>query len=99
MKNNGHINHACKIYSLIIKDSVKEVSSKLSDSIMIGTRMDDCVNNIIETMTKHIFIDSKVTTTMNVAKPNQLVRNLKDVALNHQRKLNKKKQGFQIQRE
>lgn len=62
-----------------------------NDSMIMEMRIDDYTNNIIEAITKDIIINSKGTTTIGVAKPNQIIYYLRDVTLSHQRKLNMKK--------
>lgn len=47
LKDDGLINHAYKIYSLTIKDSIKEVSFMLRDSMMIDMRKNYYTNDII----------------------------------------------------
>lgn len=84
-KNNCPINHAYKIYSLTIKDSIKEVSSTSSDNMMMLIRMNDSTRDIIKTMTRYIFFNNKSTSTIGVSRPYQLVQHLSDVVFIHQR--------------
>lgn len=73
MKNDGLITHVYHIYSIIFKDSTKEMYSTWSNNMMMETRMNDCANDIIKTTTKSIFINCKDTSIIGVAKPYQLV--------------------------
>lgn len=84
-KNDNPINNANKIYSLTVNDNTKNLSFTLNDGRMMGTRMNDCTHNIIEVMTRCIFINCKGTTIIGMARSNQLVSHLKGVILNNQR--------------
>lgn len=90
-KSDCHINHAYKSYSLSVKNSIKEVSYTLSNSLMVEMKMNDYANNINEEMTRCIFINSKGTTTIGMGRPNQLVHHIRDVKISHQRKFSTKK--------
>lgn len=83
-KNDVPTYHAYKIYSLTIKNRIKEASSIINDSMMMCTTMNDYAYNIINIRTRCIFVNCKVTTIIGIARPNELVINLKDVALNNQ---------------
>lgn len=90
MKDDGPINHVGMIYSFTIKSNTKEISYTLIDSMMMETRMKDYATDIIEVKTTHIFINSKRTSTIGVAKPNLLVHHLRDILISYQRKLRTK---------
>lgn len=70
LKYNGPINYAWKIYGLIIKDITKEVSSTLSDNMMMKTRMNDYTDDITKVRIRHIYFNSKSTSKIGVVKPN-----------------------------
>lgn len=90
MKKIGPINHAKKIYSLTIKNSIEKVCSKLNDSIMMGIRMNEIAQNILEAMTRCFIIYCKGTFTISMTRPNQLVFHLQDITSSIQREFRTK---------
>lgn len=89
MKNDGPINNTSKIYGLIVQDSIQKVSSTLNNN-RIGVRMNEDSYNIIETMTKCVFIYNMNTSIIDMAKPNQLVSHLSNINLNNKREFKMK---------
>lgn len=85
MKNNGPITHAYEIYRLTVMDSTKEVSSILSDSVMMLMRINDSAKDIIYILTRCIVINCKGTSTIGVARPYQLVGHLCKITIFHPR--------------